>query len=114
MMSPCGHAFLAAHKKTPSLDEKGPLRNSLATIRTCMFPFSKGGRRCFRRHPQGAGREDFSPVGDATRRVQIVGWNCIEGDSALQEEIFREKAKMFLVVQFACAPAFVILLELSD
>jgi hypothetical protein len=31
-------------------------------------PFSKGGRRCFQRHPQVGRHEDYSLLGGATRR----------------------------------------------
>jgi hypothetical protein len=72
---------------------------SSGTSRRCLFPFSKGGRRCFRRHPQVAGRRFLFPVGGATRRELIVGWNFIEGEFALQAENDRNPAKISRIAQ---------------
>jgi hypothetical protein len=48
--------------------EKGRGRTT-AVDSQARVPLFKGGRRCFRRHPQVADRKDFSLVGHTTRRL---------------------------------------------
>ena len=67
--------LITAHKKTLLGMKRGLYETVRRRFVHALFPFSKGGRRCFRRHPQVAGREDYSPVGGTTRREQIVGCN---------------------------------------
>gem|GEM_PF-3556327 len=49
--------------KTPSQCRKGARTSHGRWLVKHEIPFSKGGRRRFRRNPQVAGREDFSLVG---------------------------------------------------
>ena len=56
-------------------------------VRQALNPLFKGGRRCFRRHPQVICHEDFSLVGITTRRLAKCG-GTIAGTAAAYNRKF--------------------------